>query len=94
MLLLVKQIEDSGNKLNHKAASYSNRCIQLTDTIKESVEQNISTIRKKEQDILKELEMIKSQQTIIYNNINNRLENLKEKIEVNTANGKSTNKVC
>lgn len=93
MSFLIKQIQESGNRLKHKADSFSNRCVQLTESIKESVEQKITIIKNKEKVVLQEVEMIKSQQIINYESINNRIEALKEKIETNVINGKSSSKV-
>lgn len=93
MSFLIRQIQESGNRLQHKAESFSNRCVQLSETIKESVEQKISIIKKMENEVLQEVEMIKSQQKITYENISKRIGILKDKIETNVINGKSSSKV-
>lgn len=46
-----------------------------------------------ETEVLQEVEMIKSQQNIVFENINNRIGALIEKIEMNVVNGKSGSKV-
>lgn len=50
-------------------------------------------IRKMEKEVLQEVEMIKSQQKIIYDNITNRIGALKDKIEQNVMSSKSNSKV-
>lgn len=93
MSFLVKQIEESEKKLHHKAETFSNRCALLTETIKESVEQKINVIKKMETQVLQEVDMINSQQQIICGTITNRIEELKEKIQMNVMNGRTSSKV-
>lgn len=89
--VLVKQIDESGNRLQHKAETFSNRCDQLKDTVKDSIEQKINKMKKKEKSVINEVEVIKNEGKIRYNNISERVKTLKEKIELNIMNGQNSN---
>lgn len=93
MSFLIKKIEELSGRLKHKAEAFSSRCDQLTETIMVSAEQKLNSIRKMESEVLQEVAMIKSQNKIIFEDINHRIDTLKEKIDLNVTSVNSTAKV-
>ncbi|XP_023019781.2 uncharacterized protein [Leptinotarsa decemlineata] len=81
--VLVKEIEESGMRLKHKADNFASRCDQLEETIKEIVEEKISKIRKMEESVLNDVSAIKTQSDVLYENIKTRMDSLKNKIQSN-----------
>lgn len=93
LTLLVRQIDESENRLKHKAENFATRCDQLNDTVKDTVEQKIVNIQKMEKSILKEVASVKEDGVTRYTNINSRILDLKDKIRYNIKEGRNNNKV-
>ncbi|KAJ8927538.1 hypothetical protein NQ314_019983 [Rhamnusium bicolor] len=91
--LLVRQIDESESRLKHKADNFINRCDQLNDTIKETVQQKIQNIYKMEKSALKEISLIKEQGNITCENINSKISELKDKIKYNITEGRNSHKI-
>ncbi|XP_050504396.1 RING finger protein nhl-1-like isoform X5 [Diabrotica virgifera virgifera] len=92
--LLIKQVEESRDRLNHKAQNFSGRCDQLEETIKKSIEKKIQKIKKMEHDVLLDVTSIKEQNSVVKDMINNRIDLVKEKVEgIINDNKHSKNKI-
>ncbi|XP_057668937.1 RING finger protein nhl-1-like isoform X2 [Diorhabda carinulata] len=88
---LTQQIEESKLRLSHKSQNFSNRCDQLVETIKESIEQKIANIRESEKNVLLEVKAIKEQGNVLHDMITCRVEAVKGKIQ-DIINDKKQNK--
>lgn len=90
---LVKQVDESKLRLEHKLENVENRCEQLIENIKEATERKIELIKMDEEKILKEVELIVLERKTSYSNINTKIDELRNKLTSGTLEN-SPGKVC
>ncbi|XP_072388194.1 uncharacterized protein [Diabrotica undecimpunctata] len=92
--LLIKQIEESRDRLNHKSQNFSDRCHQLEETIKMSIAKKIQKIKNMEYDVVLDVASIKEQNSMVKDMINNKIDLVKQKVEgIINENKHSKNKI-
>ncbi|XP_044264877.1 RING finger protein nhl-1-like [Tribolium madens] len=82
--ILVKQVDESKMRLDHKLENIENRCGQLVDNIKEATERKMELLKMDEEKVLKEVESIVREGKKNYNKISSKIDELKNKLTSNT----------
>ena len=82
--MLVKQVDESKVRLDHKLENFENRCQRLVERIKETTLQKIELLKAKEEKVLKDVETLVGEGNTTYDDISTRLEELKTKISGNS----------
>jgi tripartite motif-containing protein 2/3 len=77
---LVKQVDESKVRLDHKLENFESRCRQLVENIKEATLQKIELIKMDEEKVLKDVQVIMEEGKVAHHNIDDKLQELKDKL--------------
>jgi tripartite motif-containing protein 2/3 len=77
---LVKQVDESKVRLDHKLENFESRCRQLLENIKEATLQKIELIKMDEEKVLKDVQVIMEEGKVAHHNIDDKLQELKDKL--------------
>lgn len=91
--LLIKQLNESEDKLQHKLDNFENRCDTLQEKIKKATVKKIEEIRSIEQQTLKEVEGIKKEGKVASDVLSDGIHSLKEDIKSKSKSRNNTQKV-